>query len=251
MRTRRRPSGRPVSFLAAVLLGSGLQVAVTAAFSGVSEGAYRGTPSGLGLLISVTVGVLAGPLAGVLVALVGGLGFIFFVTDTELGGWVAVILWMGAAGVAGAVADRYRQVGQDRDIAHASERRARRAAESESTRLAHLHNLTGRLANAVTVRDVCEALVDTAIGSLGAGAAGVGLLSTDGTELDIVALRGFPDEVAARWRTVPLDKTLITTEAISKRSVVTVDSAEEALERYPALAEVGEGFPLGAQAAAP
>src|SRR5262245_27055607 len=183
MRTRRRPSGRPVSFLAAVLLGSGLQVAVTAAFSNVSEGAYRGTPSGLGLLISVTVGVLAGPLAGMLVALVGGIGFLFFVTEAEVGGWVAVVLWIGAAGVAGAVADRYRQSVQDRDIAHASERRARQAAESESTRLAHLHNLTGRLANAITVRDVCEALVDTAIGSLGAAASAVALLSADGTQL--------------------------------------------------------------------
>jgi len=251
MRKRRRRSGRPVSFSAAVLLGSGLQVAVAALFSEVSAGAYRGTPSGLGLLISVVAGFLAGPLAGILVALVGGAGFIFFVTDGEVGGWVAVILWIVASGVAGAVADRYRQAGQDRDVAHASERRARQAAESESTRLAHLHNLTGRLANAVTVRDVCEALVDTAVGSLGAGTAGVGLLSSDGIELETVALRGFPDEVGKRWSSVPLETRLITTEAVAKRSVVTVDSAEEALERYPALAGVGDGFPLGAQAAAP
>src|SRR5262245_48444969 len=251
MRTRRRPSGRPVSFSAAVLLGSGLQVAVAALFSDVSEGAYRGTPSGLGLLIAVVAGFVAGPVAGIIVALVGGVGFIFFVTDGEVGGWVAVILWVVASGVAGAVADRYRQVGQDRDVAHASERRARQAAESESTRLAHLHNLTGRLANAVTVRDVCEALADTVIGSLGAAATGVGLLAANGKEVDFVSLRGFPEEVAARLSTVRLDTALISTDAISKRSVVTVESAEEALQRYPALAEVGDGFPLGAQAAAP
>ena len=250
MRMRRRPSGRPVSFSAAVLLGSGLQVAVAALFSDVSEGAYRGTPSGLGLLISVVAGFLAGSLAGVLVALVGGIGFLFFVSDGEVGGWVAVLLWVVAAGGAGAVADRYRQVGEDRDVAHASERRARQAAESESTRLAHLHNLTGRLANAVSVQDVCDALVDTAIGSLGAVSATVCLLSQDETELDVMALRGFSDDVARRWVTVPLDARLIATQAVSKRSVVTVPSAEEAFERYPDLADV-EGFPLGAQAAAP
>jgi len=251
MRTRRRPSGRPVSFSAALLLGSGLQAAVTAAFSSVSEGAYRGTPSGLGLLISVTAGVLAGPLAGMLVALVGGAGFIFFVTDTEVGGWVAVVLWVAAAGVAGAVADRYRQVGQDRDIAHASERRARQAAESESTRLAHLHNLTGRLANAVTVRDVCEALVDTAIGSLGAAVSTVSLLISGGTELEVIASRGVPDAVAAKWSRFSADTPVIVGDVVAQRSVVTVGSVEEALERYPLLAEVGEGFPIGAQAAAP
>src|SRR5262245_16202422 len=251
MRMRRRPSGRPVSFSAALILGSGLQVAVAALFSDVGEGAYRGTPSGFGLLISVVVGFLAGPLAGLLVALVGGVGFIFFVTEGQVGGWVAVCLWVVAGGAAGAVADRYRRVGQDRDVAHASERRARQAAESESTRLAHLQNLTGRLADAVTVRDVCEALVDTAIGSLGALAAGVGLLSAGKAGLGGLALRGFSDDVAARWSRVPLDARLITTEAIAKRSVITVGSAEEALGRYPALAEVGDGFPAGAQAAAP
>jgi GAF domain-containing protein/anti-sigma regulatory factor (Ser/Thr protein kinase) len=251
MHSRRRPSGRPVSFSAALLLGWGLQVAVTAAFSGVSEGAYRGTPSGLGLLISLTAGVLAGPLAGMLVALVGGVGFVFFVADAEVGAWVAVVLWIAAAGVAGAVADRYRQVGQDRDIAHASERRARQAAESESTRLAHLHNLTGRLANAVTVLDVCEALVDTAIGSLGAAVASVALLSPDRAELDVVASRGLPDELVARWSKIPVDTPVILGDAVAQRSVVTVGSVVDALERYPMLAEIGEGYPIGALAAAP
>ena len=251
MRTRRRPSSRPVSFSAALLLGSGLQVAVAAAFSGVSEGAYRGTPSGLGLLISMTASVLAGPLAGMLVALVGGVGFIFFVTDGQAGGWVAVVLWIAAAGVAGTVADRYRHVGQERDIAHASERRARQAAESESTRLAHLHNLTGRLANAVTVQDVCEALVDTAIGSLGAAASSVALLSADQTELDLVASRGLPEELVEIWSRIPSDSPVIMGEVVAQHSVVSVGSAEEALERYPMVGEIGDGYPIGAQAAAP
>ena len=251
MRSSRRPSGRPVSFSAALLLGGAVQVAVAIAFAGASESAYRGVPSGLGLLFSVLAGVLAGPLAGILVALEGGAGFVIFVTNGQLGGWVAVVLWIVAAGVAGAIADRYRATGHERDLAHASERRARQAAESESARLAHLHNLTGRLADAVTVRDVCFALVDTAIGSLGADASGVALLSPDGAELERVAARGFPDDVLAAWSRFPADTPFITRDVIRERSVVTVGSAEEALERYPLLASFGEGYPMGAQAAAP
>jgi serine phosphatase RsbU (regulator of sigma subunit)/anti-sigma regulatory factor (Ser/Thr protein kinase) len=251
MRSSRRPSGRPVSFSAALLLGGAVQVAVAIAFAGASESAYRGVPSGLGLLFSVLAGVLAGPLAGILVALEGGAGFVIFVTNGELGGWVAVVLWIVAAGVAGAVADRYRATGHERDLAHASERRARQAAESESARLAHLHNLTGRLADAVTVRDVCGALVDTAIGSLGADASGVALLSADGAELERVAARGFPDDVLAAWSRFPADTPVIARDVLQERSVVTVGSAEEALERYPLLASFGEGYPMGAQAAAP
>jgi serine phosphatase RsbU (regulator of sigma subunit)/anti-sigma regulatory factor (Ser/Thr protein kinase)/uncharacterized protein YigA (DUF484 family) len=251
MRSSRRPSGRPVSFLAALLLGGAVQVAVALAFAGGSASAYRGVPSGLGLLFSVLAGVLAGPLAGILVALEGGAGFVIFVTNGALGGWVAVVLWIVAAGVAGAIADRYRETGHERDIAHASERRARQAAESESARLAHLHNLTGRLADAITVRDVCGALVDTAIGSLGAAASGVALLSSDGAELERVAARGFPDDVLAAWSRFPADEAVIARDVIRERSVVTVGSAEEALERYPLLASFGEGYPMGAQAAAP
>jgi len=251
MRSSRRPSGRPVSFSAALLLGGAVQVAVAIAFAGASESAYRGVPSGLGLLFSVLAGVLAGPLAGILVALEGGAGFVIFVTNGQLGGWVAVVLWIVAAGVAGAVADRYRATGHERDLAHASERRARQAAESESARLAHLHNLTGRLADAVTVRDVCGALVDTAIGSLGADASGVALLSPDGAELERVAARGFPDDVLAAWSRFPADTAVIARDVLRERSVVTVGSAEEALERYPLLASFGEGYPMGAQAAAP
>jgi serine phosphatase RsbU (regulator of sigma subunit)/anti-sigma regulatory factor (Ser/Thr protein kinase)/uncharacterized protein YigA (DUF484 family) len=240
-----------VSFSAALLLGGAVQVAVAIAFAGASESAYRGVPSGLGLLFSVLAGVLAGPLAGILVALEGGAGFVIFVTNGQLGGWVAVVLWIVAAGVAGAVADRYRATGHERDLAHASERRARQAAESESARLAHLHNLTGRLADAVTVRDVCGALVDTAIGSLGADASGVALLSPDGAELERVAARGFPDDVLAAWSRFPADTAVIARDVLRERSVVTVGSAEEALERYPLLASFGEGYPMGAQAAAP
>jgi len=251
MRSSRRPRGRPVSFSAALLLGGAVQVAVAIAFAGASESAYRGVPSGLGLLFSVLAGVLAGPLAGILVALEGGAGFVIFVTNGQLGGWVAVVLWIVAAGVAGAVADRYRATGHERDLAHASERRARQAAESESARLAHLHNLTGRLADAVTVRDVCGALVDTAIGSLGADASGVALLSPDGAELERVAARGFPDDVLAAWSRFPADTPVIARDVLRELSVVTVGSAEEALERYPLLASFGEGYPMGAQAAAP
>jgi serine phosphatase RsbU (regulator of sigma subunit)/anti-sigma regulatory factor (Ser/Thr protein kinase)/uncharacterized protein YigA (DUF484 family) len=251
MRSSRRPSGRPVSFSAALLLGGAVQVAVALAFAGGSASAYRGVPSGLGLLFSVLAGVLAGPLAGILVALEGGAGFVIFVTNGALGGWVAVVLWIVAAGVAGAIADRYRETGHERDIAHASERRARQAAESESARLAHLHNLTGRLADAITVRDVCGALVDTAIGSLGADASGVALLSSDGAELERVAARGFPDDVLAAWSRFPADAPVIARDVIRERSVVTVGSADEAVERYPLLASFGEGYPMGAQAAAP
>ena len=101
MRSSRRPSGRPVSFSAAYLLGGAV-----VAFGGVARRVRERTPRRSWrsrLLFSVLAGVLVGPLAGMLVALAGGVGFVVFVTNGQLGGWVAVVLWIVAAGIAGAV----------------------------------------------------------------------------------------------------------------------------------------------------
>ena len=77
------------------------------------------------------------------------------------------------------------------------------------------------------------------------------LLSPDGTELERVAARGFDDELLAAWSRFPADTPVIARDVIAERSVVTVASAQEALERYPLLATIGDGLPDGAQAAAP
>ncbi len=251
MRSPRRSGGRPVTFTAAVLLGSATQLSVVVAFAGSEAGAYRGVPNGLGVLLSVVAGIVAGPLAGVVVALVGGVGYALFVSEDVFAGWVAVVIWIVAAAVAGAIADRYRETGRERDAAHLAERRARQAAESESVRLAQLQALTARLAGAATVREVCEVLVETVKDSFGAASAGVALLSMDGTELETVAARGYSDELRRRWSRFPSNTPVPATDAIAQRSVVTVETAEEASERYPLLGGDAPGHQLGAQAAAP
>lgn len=251
MRVPRQPRGRPVSFSAAVLLGAAAQLAVVAAFAGADADAYTGVPSGLGLLLSVIAAVLAGPLAGSIVALVGGVGYAMFVSAGVLAGAVAVVIWIMAAAVAGAVADRYRETGRERDAAHLAERRARQAAESESVRLAQLQALTARLASAATVHEVGEVLVDTVKASFGAAAAGVALLSMDGAELETVASRGYSDDLLERWSRFPSSTAVPAADAVAGRSVVMIENGEEAVERYPLLGGLGQGYPLGAQVAAP
>jgi GAF domain-containing protein/anti-sigma regulatory factor (Ser/Thr protein kinase) len=211
----------------------------------------RGVPGALGVMVSVIAALLAGPLAGVVVALVGGLAFAILVADGELGSFVAPGVWAVAALLAGMIADRYRAAGRERDLAHAAERRARKAAESESERLVHLQALTARLATASTVREVGDALVDSVIGAFGATAAGIVRLSADGAELVVIVSRGYAPGLVERWARFPVDTPVILADALSRRSVVTVRDADEALERYPMLGTLGPDYPLGAQAAAP
>ena len=239
--------------MAALLGGSVAQLAVAVAMSATDPSPFtsRGVPGALGVLISVVVALLAGPLAGVLVALVGGLAFAILVADGRVGGFVAVGIWAIAALLAGLIADRHRSAGLERDVAHAAERRARQAAESESERLADLQALTARLATAVTDREVAEALVDSVIGAFGARAVGIVQVSEDGREFVSIVARGYAPGLVERWSRFPVDTPVILSDALARRSVVTVGDAAEALERYPMLGTLGPEYPLGAQAAAP
>jgi GAF domain-containing protein/anti-sigma regulatory factor (Ser/Thr protein kinase) len=249
----RGPGGRPVEFVAAFLGGSVAQIAVVLALSATDPSPFtsRGVPGALGVMISVMVAILAGPLAGVLVALIGGTAFAILVADAEVGGFVAIVVWTVAALLAGVVADRYRSAGRERDLAHEAERRARQAAESESQRLAHLQALTARLANAVTVREVGEALAEAMIDAFGATAAGIAQLSEDGREFVSITARGYDPALVERFSRFPVDTPVILADVLASRSVVTVADATEALERYPMLGTFGPEYPLGAQAAAP
>jgi GAF domain-containing protein/anti-sigma regulatory factor (Ser/Thr protein kinase) len=251
--SRRSSSGRPVAFVAAVIGGGLALVAVALALSAADPSPLtsRGVPGALGVMVSVIVALLAGPLAGVVVALVGGLAFAILVGDGEVGSFLAAGVWAIAALVAGKIADRYRAAGREADLAHVAEREARRAAESESARLAHLQALTARLATASTVREVADVVVDSAIGAFGATAAGIARLSRDGGELVVIVARGYAPGLVERWMRFPIDTPVVLADALARRSVVTVSDAAEALERYPMLGTLGPEFPLGAQAAAP
>ena len=249
----RRPGARPTSLVPALLGGSVAELAMVLALSATDPSPFtsRGVPGALGVMISVIVALVAGPLAGVLVALVGGLAFAIVVVDGEVGGFVAIVVWAVAALLAGVIADRYRSAGRERDLAHESERRARELAEAESERLAHLQALTAKLASAVTVGEVGETLVDAVIDAFGATAAAIARLSDDGKDLVTVVARGYDAELVERFSAFPVETPVIVADAFSRRSVVTVADATEALERYPLLGSFGPTYPLGAQAAAP
>jgi GAF domain-containing protein/anti-sigma regulatory factor (Ser/Thr protein kinase) len=251
--SRRPPGERPVTFVTGALAGSIVLVAVALGLSAAESSPFtsRGIPGALGVIVSVIVALLAGPLAGVVVALVGGVTFAILVADSELGSFLAAGVWAVAALLAGMIADRYRATGRERDLAHAAERQARQAAESESERLSLLQALTENLATASTVREVSDALVDSVIAAFDATAAGIARLSADGGELVVIVARGYAPGLLEQWARFPVDTPVILADALSRRSVVTVSNAAEALERYPMLGTLGPEYPLGAQAAAP
>jgi PAS domain S-box-containing protein len=83
---------------------------------------YLGIPGAAAALVAVTAAVTAGPLSGVIVALVGGVSYMAFLTNfgTTVN-WpaivISIILWVAAAWLAGIAGDYVRRRGAAREAA--------------------------------------------------------------------------------------------------------------------------------------
>ena len=66
--------------------------------------------------------------------------------------------------------------------------------------------MTASLAGAATPSEVADAILDRGLMALGAGAGGVSRLSADGSRLELIAARGYPDAETDPRTAFPLDR---------------------------------------------
>ncbi|HEX5705840.1 MAG TPA: ATP-binding protein, partial [Pyrinomonadaceae bacterium] len=116
-----------------------------------------------------------------------------------------------------------------------AERRTRREAERTSDRLARLQAVSSSLSQAVTPAEVASAVIEQGMNSLGAHAGTVVVLDETGAALELVATRGFPEELVEKWRRFGLDTPVPLADAMRERLPVIVESSDEWAERYPIL----------------
>ena len=149
------------------------------------------------------------------------------------------------AGTRGLVVDvtARKRAEEERDRLLAAEQEARRAAELAAGRLARLQAVTAGLADARTRADVAEVIVVHSAGGVGASSGAVCLLTDDGSHLEVVRHVGYPPGSVERFRTVPIDAPLPTTEALRLGEAVLVGSQDERDARFPAL----RGVPVANQ----
>jgi serine phosphatase RsbU (regulator of sigma subunit)/anti-sigma regulatory factor (Ser/Thr protein kinase) len=122
----------------------------------------------------------------------------------------------------------------ERGALYTAERNARAAAESLTSRLRRLQQITAELAATNEAARIAEIVVVHASDAL--AATGGSLCLLEGSEtLRIAAIRGVPDELVQRYRTFSLHADLPASEATRTNSPVIVGSREELLQRYPAL----------------
>jgi PAS domain S-box-containing protein len=105
-----------------------------------------------------------------------------------------------------------------------------------SQRIKSLYTVAAALSEAVTPQDVAHVTVHQGLLAVGATAGSLVLLTQDPQWLEMVESVGYPSEVIKRWERFSLDSPIPLAEAVRKGETVYVESPEDRLARYPALA---------------
>jgi signal transduction histidine kinase len=112
-------------------------------------------------------------------------------------------------------------------------RRAELAAAAERRRIVRLHALMAALATTRTVAEVSGAVLTEGLAAFDAARGVVALLAEGGTALDVAGLEGYPEDVVARWRRIPLSPDLPLANAVLTRDPQFFESRAAFGERHP------------------
>jgi signal transduction histidine kinase len=112
------------------------------------------------------------------------------------------------------------------------------AEHKQRERLEHLQKLTEALATVMTIDAACDAVIREMHDLLGAEAVVIGLVSQDGTRLDVLRTAGIRPEVAARYRFIDLKQPIPLTHAVKTGEAVWLGTRAEAVANSYVFREV-------------
>jgi PAS domain S-box-containing protein len=118
-------------------------------------------------------------------------------------------------------------------------------------RVRRLYAVAAALSEAVTPEDVARVTVHQGIAAVGATAGSLVLLSEDGANMEMAGSVGYPAEVIGRWKRFPVDAPLPLAEAAMRGEPVFIESPEDRLARYPALAPLNANKATNSSACLP
>ncbi|WP_224243951.1 PAS domain-containing protein [Hyalangium gracile] len=121
--------------------------------------------------------------------------------------------------------------------------RLQRRVEKAAWRTARLQQVTAELSRARLPRQVVDVFLQQAMDALGAAAAYLALLSRDGDSLELDASTGFQQEELQDWKRILLNVALPITDAARTGALITSESLEDRVSRYPVLKGVHPQYP--------
>jgi PAS domain S-box-containing protein len=132
-------------------------------------------------------------------------------------------------------------IGRER-LARSAADDALRAAEAAQERSERLQRLSSALAEAITPQQVLDATLSEGVAAADAVAGLLAVVSEDGQFLDVIAQRGYDDDLVGDQGTFhhfPIAAELPLSEAVRTRQPIFIGSRRERDTRYPQLAGVG------------
>ncbi|MGI9090703.1 MAG: PAS domain-containing protein [Gemmatimonadaceae bacterium] len=128
-----------------------------------------------------------------------------------------------------------------------------RASEAEraATRTRALQSLTAALSAALTPADVVAAFLERGRASVGAKTGVIMLLDPDRLALNIIGGAGYPEGFLDRFHALPVEGSYTVNGVINEGVPQWVHSRDEAVRRFPPMAEIYDQAGLAASAAIP
>ncbi|HEY7148292.1 MAG TPA: ATP-binding protein [Gaiellaceae bacterium] len=170
---------------------------------------------------------------------------VFFTPPGEMGfeateDVIAAVVFAATAIAAGVLFDRQRKALQALNEERSRARSAQRRAEVAAATAHRLQLSAEALSSAVTPDQVLDAVLTQSVAAAEARAGLIALLTEDGSELEILAQRGYTHQRLRDWQRFPLDADYPLSYAVRTGEGVFIGSAAERLERFPALGEINE-----------
>ncbi len=112
---------------------------------------------------------------------------------------------------------------------------ARNKAEQATERLSRLQAVSAALAEALTLPQVAEVIVQQGVAALEAQAGLVALVTDDMSRLELVQAVGYPVDVLMQWQHIVLDTPMPLTDAVRTGEPILLESPTAFTDRYPHL----------------
>lgn len=152
---------------------------------------------------------------------------------------------IGAASIARDIAARRQEEQRHRELL-ARANAARAIAERAASRTTRLQMITEGLAQALTVGEIAEVLMERGLAGVGAIAGSVGLLSDNGEMIEVIGAIGYPATIAQEFQQQRVSGATPLAEAIRTGLPTWRESDEVEDERYIDFIRRAQAYPSGA-----
>lgn len=121
-----------------------------------------------------------------------------------------------------------------------AEQTTRKAAERNSELLKRLQSVSTALSQALTPKEVSDAVITQGINSCGAYAGMIVILNEKTNEIELVSAQGYRQSMIDQWKKFHISRNVPLADSIRNKTPIFIESFESYVERYPVLGPLAD-----------